>query len=94
MPLLVCGQNWQQPFSDHDWKGQIKVLQKLSLFDKYQKLLPTYVRWQYLTARVLINGKKVFDVPSQSGYIHICHMCHVETSPDVTLLIFLYYDIM
>ena len=69
---------------NHSWKGQLTVLQqKLVTFWQMPKTLATHVGWP---VRILINGKKVFDMPSQSGYMSICH---VETSPDVTLFIFL-----
>ena len=61
---------WQSAVKTDDnysWKGQLTVLQqKLVTFWQMPKTLATRVGWP---VRILINGKKVFDMPSQSGYM-------------------------
>ena len=69
MSLTVCSQTWQQPCPAYFWKGPTSSSIIAFTFWQIPKTLGNSCQTITKSSRRLINGKKVFDVPSH----RICH---------------------
>ena len=68
MSLTVCSQTWQQPCPAYFWKGPTSRSIIAFTFWQIPKTLGNSCQTITKSSRRLINGKKVFDVPSHRVY--------------------------